>query len=225
MSNTIIVAICTVSASIVGALLANKLNISREERNEKKLEKSVLCSIESELKTLWRLFSEDLIKNLENIQENEIYTWIYTTRYDYFNIYNSSSFFVGKIKNAKLRCTIIETYIQAKNFLEKLINYGDEYKKFKLEKDQFLKTLNANLTFAVSNSNLEYLLQNSTAKSLSDLNINYTEEGLLNIEKNKNQVLNYLPELINRTSELKKAFNMLEKQYNICLTLFEEELK
>lgn len=145
MSNTIIVAICTVTASIVGALLANKLNISREERNEKNLEKSVLRSIESELKTLWKLFGEDLIKNLESIPENGIYTWIYTARYDYFNIYNSNSFFVGRIESPKLRGTIIETYIHAKSFLEELINYGDEYKNFKLEKDHFLKALNTNL--------------------------------------------------------------------------------
>lgn len=225
MNNTTIVAICTVTASVVGALLANKLNISREERSERNLEKSVLRSIESELETLWKLFGEDFIKNLGNIPKNEIYACTYTARYDYFNIYNSNSFFVGKIKNTKLRGTIIETYIQAKSFLEELINYSDEYKKFKLEKDQFLKTLNTNLTSAISNSNLEHILQNPTATALSDLNMSYDEDGLLNIEKSKNQVLNCLPDLIHRTSELKKAFNRLKEQYKICLTFFEEELR
>lgn len=160
------------------------------------------------------------------MKETEIYTYIYTARYDYFNIYNANSLFIGRIKNSKLRNTIIETYIQAKSFLEELVNYGDEYKKFKFEKEQFLKLLNANLTYAISSGNMEYLLQNPTITALSDLNIvNYTQEQLLDIDKFKNQTLNNVPDLIRRTQELKKTFISLKEQFKVCLNFFEEELK
>lgn len=223
---TIIVALCTIIASIVGSILANWLNTQKDERNERFFEKSIIKSLESEMKTLYEIYGKKFVDTLELLPENQCFTWIYTARYDYFSVYNANSLFIGRIKNEELRGSIIETYVQSKSFLENLIIYGEKFKEFKTEKDYLLKTINNLLTYSLSLKDLEIIINPNIkiVDALNELKINCDSQMLLAIENQKIQIIDKLPDLIYYSQNLKSDFIKLKEKYHKCFLLINEEL-
>jgi hypothetical protein len=224
---TIITGVFVVLAAYLGAIHANYLNKQAEKRNEENFEKSIIQSIQSELQTLHDLYINIFVNGLESLEQGEFYTWTWTARQDFFSVYHSNGFFLGKIRDEILRKTIIKTYITLKKFLENLLDYTEDYKKFTIKKENMLLILNNMASFYINSQQLEHILSlNLRVKAaLINLNINCNDEDIIrNLEKDKSYILEQRQYLIGYTSRLKEEFAILKIEMENCLKLIEEYL-
>jgi len=223
----IIAGILAISGTIAGAICANLLNKRSEQRNEANFEKSIIKSLESELKTIYNLYGDSFINDLENLNDGEMFLWQYTARQDFFTIFHSNGIFIGKIKDEELRNSIIKTYITLKKFLEGLLNYTEDFKRLDFEKDQLLKTLNNLATFYINSQQLEHILSPnlSVKAALVNLRVACTEDNIVfSLEKQKNYIIELQLGLIRETKQLKKEFADVKLELLNCFGLIEKYL-
>lgn len=76
---------------------AHKNAKEREEENQKKIIKSFIQALNSEIKTLWDIYSRSGGTRLENIQDGEYVNWHLSTTKNYFVIYDNNSHLIGQI--------------------------------------------------------------------------------------------------------------------------------
>jgi hypothetical protein len=225
----IITGIFTLSAAFLGAIFANWLNKKSEQRKEKTFEKSIIKSLEAELRTMWDLHKENLTIGIKSLKDEEMCLWQYTVRHDYFTIYHSNCVFISQIKNEELKNSIIRTYIKAKGFIESLLNYTEAFKRYDAEKEQMLKTLNMIFKYTVSQQDLELVLSPvlKIEAAFTNLNFNYENNNdvILNLNKIKSFILNLQQELVEDTKLLKDELIDLEKELLNCFDLIDNYLK
>ncbi len=104
--------------TILAVYIIYKKEKEKIKEQEESLIKSLLQSIHDELETLWDIYQKEIGTYLESLQENKPLLHIYVITHDYFTVYHSNSFLIGKIKNNDLRKRIITTYTIAKGLID-----------------------------------------------------------------------------------------------------------
>jgi hypothetical protein len=99
-------------------------NDQRKERDksEADLVRGFVQAIADELKSVWNLYSVQIGPHLRGIPEHEA-AIVFPVHQNYFVVFDSSAFLLGRIPDTKLRESIISTYVEAKGFVDSLHYY------------------------------------------------------------------------------------------------------
>ena len=110
---------------------AHKNDLTKEEQQERLLIKGFIQSVQTEIETLWETYQEGVGKELEGLVENQALLHFYPlTQQDYFTIYSGSSYLVGRVKNERLRKSIVETYTKARGLIDAYRLNNDMVRKY-----------------------------------------------------------------------------------------------
>ena len=104
--------------TLAGAYLAHWLERSEAERKDADHLLGLLQGIHDEIESLWELYISSIGAHAEALQANAPLMFYWPITQDYFTIYNSNSFFIGKIKDHDLRKQIVATYAKARGLID-----------------------------------------------------------------------------------------------------------
>lgn len=116
--------------SIKATEIAHRNQKTQSEENEKRLLVGLLQSIHDEIETVFEGYQETMGAKLESLSEGDGLIWYYPLVSDYFTIYNSNGFLIGKISSNDLRKQIIKTYTLAKGMIDSYRMNNDLVGKF-----------------------------------------------------------------------------------------------
>jgi len=112
----LLTAFATLSGVIIGGIITYQTNIGLIKTKEKLEAEAITKSILTELEMLKYIFVDEFAPKL--LTEDKYLFYTYPLDTDYFVIYHSNASQIGKIRNDKLRETIIALYTLAKFFID-----------------------------------------------------------------------------------------------------------
>lgn len=126
--------------SIKATQISNKNQREQSGENDKKLLAGLLQSIHDEIETVYDRYQETMGARLESLPENNALIWYYPLVSDFFTIYNSNGFLIGKIPSNDLRKQIIKTYTLSKGMLDSYRMNNELVAKFEYAHKLFEET-------------------------------------------------------------------------------------
>ncbi len=143
--------------TLAGALLAHHLE--KKEANLKDGEHilGLLQAIHDEIETLWESYLASAGAQIEALQDSNPMLMYWPLTQDYFTIYNTNSFFIGKIKDHDLRKQIVATYTRARGLVD----------SFRMNNDLLQKWEHAHLLFQESQNELHKMHAQARYQSLT----------------------------------------------------------
>ncbi|MBD9360501.1 hypothetical protein [Methylomonas fluvii] len=78
----------------------------------------ILQAIHDEIETLWDNYVDNIGHQLEALGETEPLILYWPVTQEYFTIYNSNAFFIGRIQDHDLRKLIVSTYSKARGLVD-----------------------------------------------------------------------------------------------------------
>ncbi|KKL01051.1 hypothetical protein EIK76_07545 [Rheinheimera mesophila] len=176
--------------SIKATQIANKHQREQSLENEKKLLAGLLQSIHDEIETVYERYQETMGARLESLSENNPLVWYYPLVSDFFTIYNSNGFLIGKIPSNDLRKQIIKTCTLSKGMVDSYRMNNDLVGKFEYAHKLFEET---GLQVHQNQTNAHFAALVEYAKTLKESHkILKIEVASLLRELRKNGVLNEL---------------------------------
>jgi hypothetical protein len=104
--------------TLAGVLIAHALTKCEADRKEADHIMGVLQGIHDEVETLWENYMSSIGAVMEALPEGSPLNLYWPVTQEYFTIYNSNSFFIGKIKKHDLRKEIVATYARARGLID-----------------------------------------------------------------------------------------------------------
>jgi hypothetical protein len=104
--------------TLAGAYYSHWLQRRQEAQKEAEHLLGLLQGIHDEIETLWEGYTSSIGAHAEALQDNTPLMAFWPITQDYFTIYNTNAFFIGKIKNHDLRKQIISTYARSKGLID-----------------------------------------------------------------------------------------------------------
>jgi hypothetical protein len=101
---------CTITAIIV----QHRNDMEREILHDAILIEGFVQAALAEIATLWESYQGLAGKRLELLERGKPFLYIYPMTGDYFSVYTANAFFIGRIKDERLRKAIVETYTRAR---------------------------------------------------------------------------------------------------------------
>ena len=111
-------------SSVTGVVTFNVARYQAKTEREKNLESEqrlidgFLNSILEEVETLWNRYFETCGRPLENSHEDTPFDFYYPVFQDFFTIYSTSGFLIGRLRDTELRRHIVRTYAQARGLVD-----------------------------------------------------------------------------------------------------------
>ncbi len=116
-------------SAIIGGLIAGgfallathisyKNQIKQAQENDEKLIKSLLQSIHDEIETIYEIYQDSIGEKIDSLNEGEALNVYYPIESDYFTVYRSNCFLIGRITDNDLRKQIIKTYTLAQGMVD-----------------------------------------------------------------------------------------------------------
>lgn len=104
--------------TLAGAYLVHWLEKKETTRKEAEHLLGLLQGIHDEIETLWESYSTSIGAHTEALPDNSPMLMFWPITQDYFTIYNTNAFFIGKIKDHDLRKQIVATYAKARGLID-----------------------------------------------------------------------------------------------------------
>jgi hypothetical protein len=128
-------------SSGVGAFIGSALTLAgaywvhwleRKEATRKEAEHllGLLQGIHDEIETLWESYMGSAGAQTESLRENNPMLFYWPITQDYFTIYNTNAFFIGKIRDHDLRKQIVATYAKARGLIDSFRLNNDLVQKY-----------------------------------------------------------------------------------------------
>lgn len=116
-------------SSAVGAFIGSALTLAgiyyahwlqKKETAEKEADHllGLLQGIHDEIESLWEGYTSSIGAHAEALQDNKPLMVFWPITQDYFTVYNTNAFFIGKIKDHDLRKYIVSTYAKARGLID-----------------------------------------------------------------------------------------------------------
>lgn len=106
------------SLTLLGTLFFYWLDQRKQKNREKELVHGLLQALHDEHETLWNTYNERVGVNIEALPPDQPFICYWGVFQEYFTVYNSNAFLIGKIANNDLRKSIIETTIKARGLID-----------------------------------------------------------------------------------------------------------
>ena len=104
--------------------------VSLQQQKEKEVIAGLLQAIHDEVETIWDRYQEGIGIHLEALPENQPLLMYYAVVQDYFTIYNSNAFLIGRIEDHDLRKEVVSLYTAAKGLVDSYRLNNDLLQKF-----------------------------------------------------------------------------------------------
>lgn len=130
--------------TLAGAWLAHSLEKQESARKEAEHILGLLQAIHDEIETLWESYLTTAGAQIEALRDGNPMLMYWPLTQDYFTIYNTNAFFIGKVKDHDLRKQIVATYAKARGIID----------SYRMNNDLLQKWEYAHLLFQESQSEL-----------------------------------------------------------------------
>ena len=116
--------------TLVGVYCTHWLQSKQNAEKEAEHLLGLLQGIHDEIETLWEVYSSSIGAHVETLQDNSPLMVFWPINQDYFTIYNTNAFFIGKIKSHDIRKSIVATYTQARALIDSYRMNNDMFQKY-----------------------------------------------------------------------------------------------
>lgn len=128
--------------TLAGVYLAHKLDKIESAKKDAEHILGLLQAIHDEIETLWESYSATAGAHVESLREGNAVLIFWPITQDYFTIYNTNSFFIGKVKNHDLRKQIVATYSKSRGLIDSYRMNNDLLQKWEHADLLFQETQN-----------------------------------------------------------------------------------
>lgn len=103
----------------VGAVWFQSTQTRADQRvAEKRIIRSYLLSLRTEVETLWKRYEETAGQLVTSLGLNQPLLGFWPVTHDYFTVYNTNAFLLGRVEDDELRTLIVRTYNLAKGIVD-----------------------------------------------------------------------------------------------------------
>ena len=78
----------------------------------------ILQAIHDEIETLWDNYMDGIGHHTEALADGQPLNIYYPVTQEYFTVYNTNAFFIGRIRDHDLRKLIVSTYSKARGLID-----------------------------------------------------------------------------------------------------------
>ncbi|HHT0591910.1 TPA: hypothetical protein ACTXXA_003585 [Legionella anisa] len=107
--------------SLAATYLTHSLEKKRQLAEEDNRGKVFLKSIQSEIENIFCVYNDRVGKQIEELEDETCFNFIFPIKQNYFNIYESQTSLLGLVKNEELRSKIINCYIEMKGIVDSFL--------------------------------------------------------------------------------------------------------
>lgn len=104
--------------TMLATYLSYRWEVSKQVKKDSQMLIGVLQAVHDEIETLWDLYMEGIGHQLEALQNGQPLNMYYPVTQEYFTVYNTNAFFIGRIEDHDLRKLIVSTYSQARGLID-----------------------------------------------------------------------------------------------------------
>jgi hypothetical protein len=118
------VLLCGISAligstvALVTVYLSHRWEVSKQKEQDARTLMGLLQAVHDEIETLWDLYMEGIGHRLEELPNGQALSTYYPVTQEYFTVYNTNAFFIGRIRDNDLRKLIVSTYSKARGLID-----------------------------------------------------------------------------------------------------------
>lgn len=122
--------------------VAYKNERTLQDAREKNLINGLLQAIHDEVETIYERYLETIGSNVEALPDNTPLLMYYPVFNDFFTVYNTNSFLIGRISDNDLRKDIVTLYTSAKGLIDSFRLNNDFVQKFEYIDGLYRETQN-----------------------------------------------------------------------------------
>jgi len=104
--------------TLVATLVSHYLQVRNRKEEDRQLLKGILQAIHDEVETLWDAYMEGIGNQTEALPDGQALNLFWPVTQEYFTIYNTNAFFIGRIKDNDLRKLIVSGYANARGLID-----------------------------------------------------------------------------------------------------------
>ena len=93
-------------------------NKDAKDKSDKEIIKGLLQALHDELETIYERYQESMGSHLEAMQTGTALLLYYPIINDFFTVYNSNAFLIGRIDDNDLRKSLVRTYVLSKGLVD-----------------------------------------------------------------------------------------------------------
>lgn len=105
-------------ASAKATATAHKNASALESKQRKALIRGLLIGLQTEIGSLRRIYENEFLADLENLQDGLAFEVYYPISQGYFTVFESSAHLIGQIEDDELQKIILEIYLKAKAVID-----------------------------------------------------------------------------------------------------------
>lgn len=104
--------------ALVATYVSHRLQRSHQQENEDRLLHGILQAIHDEIETLWDNYMDNIGNRLEALADAQPLNLFWPVTQEYFTVYNTNAFFIGRVQDHDLRKLIVSTYSKARGLID-----------------------------------------------------------------------------------------------------------
>lgn len=104
--------------ALMAARQSHKNAVGLQQKKEQEAIEGLLQAVHDEVETIWDRYQEGMGVHLETLPEGQPLLFYYPVVQDYFTVYNSNAFLIGKVADHDLRKEIVSVYTLAKGLVD-----------------------------------------------------------------------------------------------------------
>jgi hypothetical protein len=114
----------------IGIMVQHAHERAMQAEKERILVDGFVHSVLAEVETLWDNYFEGAGKRLEALEKGKAFMYVYPISQEYFTVYGGNSILIGRIADARLRRSIVETYTKARGLIDSFRLNNDMVQKW-----------------------------------------------------------------------------------------------
>jgi len=104
--------------TLLATYLSFKWQRTHQEEKEQEMLLGILQAIHDEIETLWDNYIDGIGHQLEALADGQPLNMYWPVTQEYFTVYNTNAFFIGRIQDNDLRKLIVSTYSRARGLID-----------------------------------------------------------------------------------------------------------
>ena len=104
--------------ALIATFISHRLQRSQQDENEQRMLHGILQAIHDEIETLWDNYVDGIGHQLEALADSQPLNLYWPVTQEYFTVYNTNAFFIGRIQDHDLRKLIVSTYSKARGLID-----------------------------------------------------------------------------------------------------------
>lgn len=104
--------------ALIATFISHRLQRSQQDENEQRMLHGILQAIHDEIETLWDNYVDGVGHQLEALADSQPLNLYWPVTQEYFTVYNTNAFFIGRIQDHDLRKLIVSTYSKARGLID-----------------------------------------------------------------------------------------------------------